>query len=347
METLELNGLRHDEMKELFRSMGEPSYRADQLFNFFNKNCGVDLEAISVLPRKLKERLAVAGEVVTLKIVERIDSKYDETRKYVMKTRGGACIETVYMKTGARGTLCISTQAGCRMGCQFCASTKAPFRGNLSTAELLQQVYLVEQDLDEPVTNLVLMGIGEPLDNYENVVKFLEIIHDVNGRNMSHRNITLSTCGLVPQIDRLAEENFAINLAISLHYPFDKERRRFMPIAKRYSIAELLDACSRYYRRTKRRVSFEYVMIEGLNDSETHAKELAKILKSMNCHVNLIPLNPVAEFEGGRSSRKRLEFFQRNLQRHGVNTTIRKSMGADIEAACGQLRKKHEEAADR
>ena len=238
-------------------------------------------------------------------------------------------------------TACISTQVGCKMGCAFCASTKGGLIRNLSSGEILSQVYNIQNDLDIKLSNIVLMGSGEPLDNYENVIKFLNILHDENGQNLSYRNITLSTCGVVPKIYKLAEQELPITLSISLHSPFNEERKRIMPIAKAYSLDELLEACRYYINKTNRRITFEYTLIKEINDRKEDLNELSRILKGLLCHVNLISLNPIEEFAKDKANKNTIEMFKRELTKSGIPVTIRREMGSDINAACGQLRRKY------
>ena len=238
-------------------------------------------------------------------------------------------------------SVCISTQVGCKMGCSFCASTKDGFIRNLSPAEMLNQIYMIQKDIGQSISNVVLMGSGEPLNNYENTLKFLNIIHDEKGQNISYRNITISTCGVVPRIYDLAKENIPITLSISLHTPFDKEREEIMPINKKYKLDELLKACKAYEETTSRRITFEYTLIKGVNDSSAHIEELAKLLRGLNCHVNVIPLNPIKEYNKDRPSKEDVEKFYKALDKRKIPVSIRREMGGDISASCGQLRRDH------
>ena len=236
-------------------------------------------------------------------------------------------------------SVCLSTQVGCKMGCSFCASTKDGLIRNLEPSEILDQFYQIQKDIGERISNIVLMGSGEPLDNYDNTIKFLNLIHSENGQNLSYRHITLSTCGIVPKIYKLADENIPINLSISLHSPFDEERKKIMPISNRYTVDEILEACDYYIEKNNRRITFEYTLIDGVNDSEDYALEIARLLKGMLAHVNLIPLNKIEEFKHEKSMDKSIKHFKSILENKGINTTVRREMGSDINAACGQLRR--------
>ena len=262
----------------------------------------------------------------------------DNTKKYLIRLNDNRLIETVFMDYGSYYTVCVSSQVGCRMGCTFCASTKENFARNLTACEILNQIYLIEEDLNVNINNIVLMGIGEPLDNYKNVIKFLRLVNSEKGKNLSLRNITISTCGIAKNIYKLADENMPLTLTISLHNPFQEERRKIMPISDNFTIDKVLDACNYYFEKTSRRVSFEYTIIKGQNDSREHALKLKNILKGLNCHVNIIPLNSIMEFDGVAPSTKYIYSFKSMLENYGINTTIRKKQGDDINGACGQLR---------
>ncbi len=272
-----------------------------------------------------------------------LTSKTDGTKKFLFQLEDGNVIESVLMKYHYGNSVCISTQAGCRMGCRFCASAINGLERNLTPSEMLEEVYRIQQLSEERVSHIVLMGSGEPLDNYENVLKFIDLITDEKGQNISSRNITLSTCGLVPEIYRLADEQRQITLALSLHASDDKTRKKLMPVANRYSINELLKACRYYFERTGRRISFEYSLVADINDNVSEAKKLSELLKGMNCHVNLIPVNPVEERSFQRSKQKAVQQFRDFLAGRGIQATIRREMGSDIHGACGQLRKSYQE----
>lgn len=334
-----MNSLTLEESKDLMVRIGEKEYRGQQLFTALNKNKILDIDDIQVLSKSTRVKLLNAGKINKPSILKRYDSKLDETSKYLFLLEDNNIIESVLMKYRHGNTACVSTQVGCKMGCEFCASTKDGFIRNLSPAEILNQVYMIEEDLNININNIVIMGSGEPLDNFDNTLKFIKILHHETGHNTSYRNITLSTCGLVPRIYDLAKENLPITLSISLHSPFDKERRKIMPVARKYNVDELMKASKEYLKATNRRLTFEYTLIEGVNDGEKEVNELAKILKGINGHLNLIPLNPIAEYELDRPDLARVKNFQNKLMQKDIKTTIRKEMGSDISGSCGQLRK--------
>ena len=321
--------------------IGEKRYRADQLFTYLHGNRGLSIDDISVFSIELKDKLKRSSRINNIEIFKRLISNLDGTKKYLFLLEDNNIIEGVLMKYRHGLTACISTQVGCRMGCSFCASTKGGLVRNLSPAEMANQIYTMEKDVDRSITNIVLMGSGEPLDNYNNTLKFLYIIHDKRGHNISYRNITLSTCGIVPKIYKLADEKLPITLSISLHTPFDEERKKIMPIGYRYTIAEIIKSCKYYIRKTNRRITMEYTLIEGINDREKDLNELIKILQDIDCHVNLIPLNPIEEFGQKRSTPANTNRFQDGLNKANIPATVRREMGADISAACGQLRRKY------
>lgn len=340
---MELNSMNLEEIKEYMVSIGEKSFRGEQIFQAFNKHGILDVKKINILPESLRLKLAENNKVNITTILKRFDSNIDNTKKYLYLLEDENIIEGVAMEYTHGLTACISTQVGCKMGCEFCASTKAGLIRNLSPAEMLNQIYLMEKDLGRQVNNIVLMGSGEPLDNFDNTIRFINIIGHKKGHNLSLRNITLSTCGVVPKIYDLAKENIPITLSISLHSPFDEERKKIMPIAKRYSIPELMEACKYYEEKTKRRITFEYTLIEGVNDSKRDVIELNKILKGINAHINLIPLNPIIEYNKDSPSRENVERFQGLLKAYNIPVTIRREKGNDISASCGQLRRSYSE----
>lgn len=339
MKKTELNSLDFEESKEFMLGINEKNFRGEQLFSYFNKNKGIDLEKLTTFSKELRSKISGEGYVNEIKILKRFNSSIDETKKYLFLLRDNNIIEGVLMKYPHGYSLCISTQIGCRMGCSFCASGKAGLVRSLNTAEILNQVYMVEKDQAINISNLVLMGSGEPLDNYDNVLKFLKIINHEKGKNLSYRNITLSTSGLVPMIDKLADENIPITLSISLHSPFDEYRSDIMPVARKYKLRELIDSCRNYERKTKRRITFEYTLIEGVNDRQEDVVELAKILGGLNCHINIIPLNPIEEYNEERPTDRNVYLFKEKLSKKGLNATIRTEKGSDIDASCGQLRR--------
>lgn len=339
MTNADLKSLDLEELTDVFYELGEKKYRALQTFKWIHEKMISSIDDITELPKELRDKLKSNYLFSQLEIVKRLDSKYDDTSKYLFKLEDGNIIESVMMKYKHGTTLCLSTQVGCRMGCEFCASTKDGLVRNLLPGEILEQFYLIQKDQGEIISNIVLMGSGEPLDNYKNIIKFLKIIHHKEGQNLGYRHITISTCGIVPRIYDLAEEEIPINLSISLHSPFDEERKKIMPIAKKYSIEQIISACNHYINKTNRRITFEYTLISGVNDRISDASEIVKLLKGMLCHVNLIPLNNVKEFKYNKSDNKTVNNFKDFLTKNGISTTIRREMGADVNAACGQLRR--------
>lgn len=343
MEKIELNSMTLEQSKSFMISIGEKGFRGEQIFTYFNRNMKLDINSLVQLPQESRLKLLEEGKIAELKVLKRYDSDIDNTKKYLFLLDDQNIIESVFMEYKHGNTACISTQVGCKMGCEFCASTKEGLIRNLTPAEMLNQIYMMEKDTNKNVSNIVLMGSGEPLDNYENTIKFFKIIHDEKGHNTGLRNITLSTCGVVPKIYDLAKENIPITLSISLHSPFDDERGKIMPIARKYKLKELMEACRFYGDSTNRRLTFEYTLIENVNDSEKEVIELARILRGINAHVNLIPLNPIKEYAKDRPDRDNIERFQASLFNKNIPVTIRREMGGDISASCGQLRRSYKE----
>lgn len=336
---INLKDLEYGELEELLLSMGEKKFRAAQIFKWLQ--LGVTcFDEMTDISKPLREKLGKVCFVSSLAIEEKYVSAVDGTVKYLFRLPDGNCIESVVMRYHHGSTICISSQIGCRMGCRFCASTIGGLYRSLTAGEILDQVIFAEKDMGERISNIVLMGIGEPLDNYDNVIKFLHNINNEKGKNIGYRHITLSTCGIVPGIYRLAEENIPITLTISLHAPNDGIRRTIMPVSLRYSMDELIKACAFYADRTKRRISFEYALIRGVNDSMENADELASIVRPLHAHVNLIPVNKVEERDYRKGSRSEIDAFLHRLTSRGVNATVRRELGADIAASCGQLRKR-------
>ena len=332
-------GLTFEECRTLAVQMGEKAFRGEQLYRWMQK--GVPLEEMKNLPAAFRRRLAEETEYRLPQIVKRQVSKNDGTVKYLMSMTDGECVESVFMRYEHGNTVCVSCQAGCRMGCRFCASTLRGKVRDLSASEILGQIAVIGRDTGERVGGVVMMGIGEPLDNYDNTVKFLRLVSDENGLNIGLRHISVSTCGLVPGIKKLAREGLPVTLSISLHASDDESRSALMPVNRSYCIDELLGACREYFEVTGRRVSFEYTLISGENDSESDARRLAQLLKSRikaPCHVNLIMLNRVDETGFQTTDRGAAQRFRATLERCGVNATIRRRLGTDIDAACGQLR---------
>jgi 23S rRNA (adenine2503-C2)-methyltransferase len=322
------------------KGMKIPGFRGKQIFEWVHK--GVQgFSEMKNIPKALQDQLAEQFIVSNMKIVEVLKSKSDETRKYLMELADGNIIECVFMKYKHGNTICISTQVGCRMKCSFCASTVHGLERNLDAGEMLGQILEVTKDTGERISNIVLMGSGEPLDNYDEVLKFLRIVNHDKGLNIGMRNITLSTCGVIPKIEALMKENLQITLAISLHSTNDDKRSSLMPVNKKYPIGDLLETCKEYIKTTGRRITFEYALIQNQNDTEAEANRLGKLLNGILCHVNLIPINPVRENGFEATSLEQARKFQAVLKRYGIEATIRRELGADIDAACGQLRNKH------
>lgn len=341
MGKIDIKSMNIAELEELLKEWGEPKFRAKQIFDWLHQKQVDSFAEMTNLSKSLREKLDEKAAINGVEIVRKLVSQIDGTRKYLFALSDGAIIESVLMKYEHGNTVCISTQVGCRMGCKFCASTLEGVERGLTAGEMLSQIYTIQKDCGERVHGTVLMGSGEPLDNYDNVVKFLRLINDPKGQNMGQRHITLSTCGLVEKIYALAEEDLQITLAVSLHAPNDGIRTQTMPIAKVYSMERLLQACRDYADKTKRRITFEYALIHGVNDGDEHAWELVKKLRDMLCHVNLIPVNDVKERNYIKSTADRVKRFASILNENGVETTVRRKLGSDIDAACGQLRRSH------
>lgn len=339
MSKTDIASLNEAELTEYIKDAGFPSYRAKQVYLWLNKGI-TDFCEMSNVPKDLRDYLSVNAYIASVKIIKKLVSAVDGTVKYLYELNDNNYIESVLMKYKYGYTVCISTQVGCKMGCKFCATGISGFRRNLTPSEMLAQVKKAEIDNDIRVSHIVMMGMGEPLDNYDNSIKFLRLISSENGMNLSLRHISLSTCGLVSGIDKLMEENLPITLSISLHAPNDEIRNKTMPVNKRWNIEELLTICRKYVKKTGRRISFEYALIEGVNDTDACAEELAARLKGMLCHLNLIPANPVKENNFRKPNRKRVEHFCELMNSLGVNTTVRRTLGSDINASCGQLRGK-------
>lgn len=329
------------ELEAAMEAMGQPKFRALQVFKWLH-GAAACFEDMSNLPKALREKLENEYFIPTAQIEAKQVSKIDGTVKYLFRLYDGEYIESVFMRYNHGNTLCISTQAGCRMGCKFCASTINGLKRNLLASEMLAQIQAAEKDTGEKVGGVVLMGMGEPLDNYDNVLRFLRLVNDKNGLGIGHRHISLSTCGLVDNIRRLAKEKLQITLSVSLHAPNDTLRKSIMPIANRYSVDELLSACKEYEDITGRRISFEYALISGVTDTLPLADELGKRLKGTLCHVNLIPVNEIKEREFKRATREAADAFVKRLGGYGITATVRRRLGADISAACGQLRDEHD-----
>lgn len=327
-----------EQLAEQLKAMGQPAFRAKQIFHWLHQKLVTEFSAMTDQPKallaKLEEEYYIAAP-----IIQRRQQSRDGTVKYLFRLADGNCIETVVMRYNYGNTVCVSTQVGCRMGCRFCASTQAGRVRNLEAGEIAAEIYAAQKDIGERISHIVLMGIGEPLDNFDNVMDFLTIISSPEGVNIGMRNISLSTCGIVPQIDRLAEKKLQLTLSISLHAPNNAMRSQMMPVNDAYPVEELIAACRRYQKVTGRRISFEYSMVRGVNDSPATAKELAKLIRGMGAHVNLIPINPVDGSPYSATDAENVNRFQNMLTELGVNATVRRRLGSDISAACGQLRR--------
>ena len=335
-----LRSMTQPELSQLLKEMGQPAFRAKQIYTWLHKGVR-SYEEMTNLPKTLRDALETQYPLVPPDVVRKQESQKDGTIKYLWKLSDGNCVETVLMRYHYGNTVCISTEVGCRMGCAFCASTLGGLVRKLEPNEMLEQVLFTQVDSGLPISHIVLMGIGEPLDNYENVMRFLELVNSTDGMNISMRHISLSTCGLVPGIERLAEEKLQLTLSVSLHAPTDDIRNTIMPVNKAYPTEELLMACRRYYEKTGRRISFEYAMINGVNDTPEAARILLRRLKGLPAHMNLIPLNHVEESPLKPSTRQAVQQFQQILEQGGIPATVRRTLGSDIDASCGQLRRKY------
>ena len=334
---MNLGDLTKEQLKEYILKIGQSAFRAKQIFKWIHQ--GIEsTEEMTNIPISLRNRLGSDFDVFLPRVHKKLESKIDGTVKYLLKLSDGNIIETVVMDYHHGKSICISSQVGCRMGCSFCASTLHGLVRNLTPFEIEGQILCAQKDLGVKISNVVIMGIGEPLDNYDNIITFLKNINDEDGVGLGYRHITLSTCGLADKIYRLADEEMPINLAISLHAPTDEIRKKLMPVANAYSLKELLSACDYYFEKTHRRITFEYALVKDKNASFEEAAELASLLKGRNCHVNLIPVNPVTERNNIRTNENETRSFQQSLLKLGINATIRRELGADINASCGQLR---------
>lgn len=343
MDSIDLKNLTLPELEQQLTAIGEKKFRARQIYEWTHVRLCTSVREMTNLSEALRTRLANEYAFTVLEKVVMLTSEIDGTRKYLFHLADGNVIESVWMQYHHGNSVCISSQVGCRMGCSFCASTLGGLVRNLTAAEMLEQVYAIRRDTGERVSNVVVMGTGEPLDNYDNLLRFVRMLSDENGLHISQRNITVSTCGLAEKLRRLADEDLAITPALSLHAPNDALRQQIMPVAKKHSIAELMEAVDYYIGKTGRRMTFEYSLIREVNDTPACAKELISLLKGRNCHVNLIPVNPVKERDYKRSLITNVLSFQNLLENAGINVTIRREMGSDINAACGQLRRHYEE----
>ena len=341
MEQLDIKSQDLPELKKTVEGLSEKPFRANQIYEWLHKKQADSFQEMTNLSVSLREKLERNCQIVSLKVLEVQTSKLDGTQKYLFALPDGNVVESVLMKYHHGNSVCISSQVGCKMGCRFCASTIGGWTRNLLPSEMLDQVYKIQKLSKERVSNVVVMGTGEPLDNYDNLLRFIRMLSDEKGLHISQRNITVSTCGIVPRMYDLAQEDLQITLAISLHASNQQKREQLMPIARKYSLDELMKACRNYFEKTGRRLTFEYSLVGGENDSQEDAEELAHLIKGLNCHVNLIPVNPIKERSYVQSDKKVIANFQNKLEKYQINVTIRREMGRDIDGACGQLRKSY------
>lgn len=337
----DLKSMNLAEMTEFIVSIGEKPFRAKQVYQWIHEKQADSFDEMTNISKKMRELLADAGYLTTLKKEEVQISKLDGTRKYLFQLEDGNVIESVLMRYKHGNSVCISSQVGCRMGCRFCASTLDGLVRGLRPAEMLDQIYQIGKDIGERISNVVVMGTGEPMDNFDNLLRFIELLTDENGLHISQRNLTVSTCGIVPRMRELADKKLQITLALSLHASNQEKRLSLMPVANKYDIHEVVDACRYYFDQTGRRVTFEYSLVGGVNDTDQDAEELCRLVKGMNCHINLIPVNPIKERDYVQSNAKVIAAFKNKLEKNGLAVTVRREMGRDIDGACGQLRKSY------
>ena len=340
MNKKDIASLTFDELKTEMESIGEKAFRAKQIYEWLHVKLADSFEEMTNLSKSLREKLDREYCIPMVKMVERQISQMDGTNKFLFQLEDGHVVESVLMRYKHGNSVCISSQVGCRMGCKFCASTIGGLERNLLPSEMVREIYQIQKISGERVANVVVMGSGEPLDNYDNSVRFVQLLSDEHGLHISQRNITVSTCGIVPNMKRLADEKLQITLALSLHGSTQEKRKVLMPIANKYELPEVLEACDYYFEKTGRRITFEYSLVHRVNDGDEDAEELIEILKHRNCHLNLIPVNPIKEREFEKPSRKSAENFKNKLEKSGINVTIRREMGSDIDGACGQLRRR-------
>ena len=339
----DIKSLNIKELTVFIEGLGEKAFRAKQIYQWIHIKQVTTFDEMTNISKALIEKLKENAVLVTLKKETFQESKIDGTRKYLFCLEDGNVIESVLMKYKHGNSVCISSQVGCRMGCRFCASTLDGLVRNLTPSEMLEQIYQIGKDIGERISNVVVMGTGEPMDNFDNLLKFIELLTDENGLNISQRNLTVSTCGIVPKMRELADANLQITLALSLHASTQAKRLELMPVANKYEIHEVVDACKYYFEKTGRRVTFEYSLVGGVNDRDEDVKQLCALIKGMNCHVNLIPVNPIKERTFVQPDNAVTLGFKNKLEKYGINATIRREMGRDIDGACGQLRKRYSE----
>ena len=331
----------YDKLLEEMDSIGEKAFRGRQIYDWLHGKLADDFNGMTNLSKELRKKLDDNYEIREVAMVDRQISKKDPTEKFLFRLCDGNVVESVLMRYDYGNSVCISSQVGCRMGCRFCASTIGGLIRNLTPSEMLGQIYRIQKITGGRVSNIVVMGTGEPLDNYDNFLTFIHMVSDEHGLNISQRNITASTCGIVPGMKKLAGEGLQITLALSLHGSSQEKRQRLMPVANKYDLEEVLNACDYYFAKTGRRITFEYSLVSGVNDQDEDVKELSRILKRRNCHLNLIPVNPIKERQYEKPSRKNALEFKNKLEKNGINVTIRRERGSDIDGACGQLRRRY------
>ena len=341
--SMDLKSMTLEELTDCVMELGEKKFRAKQIYGWLHQKLVRSPEEMKNVPAKCIEKLLKEHPFYGVEEVEHYESKIDGTQKFLFSLHDGNMVESVLMKYKHGNSVCISSQAGCRMGCRFCASTLLGLSRNLYPSEMLDQIYAIQKATGERVSHLVVMGTGEPFDNFESLCRMIELLCSPEGLNISHRNITVSTCGIVPKIYEFADRNPQVTLAISLHSPNDTMRKELMPIANKYDIEEVIDACKYYFSKTGRRVTFEYSLVAGVNDTKEDAEELSRLIHGMNCHVNLIPVNPIKERDYKQPDHTATEKFKIELEKNAINVTIRREMGRDIDGACGQLRKRYTE----
>lgn len=343
IEKKDIKSWNQEELGEFLVTLGEKPFRAKQIYPWLHIKHAASFEEMTDISKKLKQKLSEVCELTVLQKVQVQCSQIDGTRKYLFALSDKNMIESVLMRYQHGNSVCISSQVGCRMGCRFCASTLDGLVRGLTPGEMLDQIYRIQEDIGERVSHVVIMGTGEPLDNYDNFLKFVELLSDEHGLHISQRNITVSTCGIVPNMRRLADEQLQITLALSLHAPSQEKRLKLMPVANKYPLHEVIEACAYYFAKTGRRITFEYSLVSGNNDHSEDADKLASLVRGLNCHINLIPVNPIEERDYVQSSPQTVVNFKNKLEKYGINVTIRREMGQDIDGACGQLRKKYME----
>ncbi|MEG1848355.1 MAG: 23S rRNA (adenine(2503)-C(2))-methyltransferase RlmN [Lachnospiraceae bacterium] len=340
---IDIKSLNRAEVEEVIKQMGEPAFRAKQIYEWMHVKLARNFNEMTNLPKELRKRCEESFSYPCLEAVQIQESALDGTKKFLFQLSDGFMVESVWMKYKFGNSVCISSQVGCRMGCRFCASTIGGLERSLQPSEMLDQIYEITRLTGERVSHVVIMGTGEPMDNYDNFVALLHLLTDEYGLHISQRNVTVSTCGIVPRMRQLAEEQLQITLALSLHATTNEKRRKLMPIANRYSLHELMETCTYYFNKTGRRITFEYSLVGGVNDTDEDARELIALVRPLNCHVNLIPVNPIAEREYVESKQADIQNFKNKLEKNKINVTIRREMGRDIDGACGQLRRSYME----